>query len=111
MTITPNEMAAGREAQKRIVSYMQIKSKSLILYLIPLCWIASSIVRYELKHDSWAQSQLVFWISLLIFIGIVMVMKRQTYLNDVNTIQKLRQQYGVDITFDETETSSINESK
>ena len=110
MSISPEHLALGRESYKQIKKYETLRQKLMIAYLIPMGWLANSIIHYEIKSDAWNLFQIIFWPAVLIYIIIMTFRKRRVYLKNLTILADLRRQYGPDISFEEeSEVSSTSQ--
>jgi hypothetical protein len=107
VSIPPEHLAIGQEAYKQIKKYELLRQKLLIAYLIPLGWLANSIVHYEIKASSWNLFLIIFWPAVLVYIIVMTFKKRRAYLHSLATLERLRKQYGPDISFGEERKASI----
>jgi hypothetical protein len=101
VSISPEHLAIGQEAYKQIKKYEILRKKLLIAYLIPLGWLANSIVHYEIKASSWNLFLIIFWAAVLVYIMVMTFKKRRDYLHSLATLERLQKQYGTDISFGE----------
>jgi predicted membrane channel-forming protein YqfA (hemolysin III family) len=106
MSISPEDLTIGREANARVKNYESRKRKERIALLIPVGWLAISIFRYEATGSPWISFQLIFW-----FLGLVAAitfgyLRRRANLRDAATLDRLRKLYGSNISFEENNVES-----
>jgi hypothetical protein len=99
MEPTPEDLAIGRGAYQETKRYERLKKGFLLGYLTPMCWLANSVVRYQLKDTTGTRFQIIFWL-VIFFLTILFIRRRKrAYLKSLDTLGRLRTKYGADISF------------
>jgi hypothetical protein len=100
MSISPEEFESGRKAFKEEKSYATLSKTFLMSYLIPLCWLANSVVRYELRDNSWTRFQVIFWVIALVLTVVFIHRRKKSHVLSRATLEMLRRKYGDDVSFE-----------
>lgn len=97
MITSSKDLQLGREAYARTKKYKVSSKGHLIGYLVPSCWLVSSIARCEANASLWNIFQVLFWFVALIWIIIAIHNSSKTSVRDQAFLEDLRKKYGSDI--------------
>ena len=100
MPISSEEMEIGWKAQEKIRNYTRHRSKRFWIYLFPALWLLNAVVRYVAERSSWNLFQVAFWVLALLVATLVDHSRERSYLNDFETLQRLKKLYGADVSFE-----------